>query len=87
MDKPPDESSHSRSSWKLVSKRQTQRRIKSAVEQFFNTTSNSAGVSDMLQHHHSTHASSMNDGKRKVCLYNHFNCCMIQWRLPSTLSY
>ncbi|EFX77903.1 hypothetical protein DAPPUDRAFT_105706 [Daphnia pulex] len=40
---PLDESSHSRSSWKLVSKRQTQRRIKSAVEHLFNTTSNSAG--------------------------------------------
>ena len=63
MDNPRnDVSSHCSSNWKPVSKRQTQRRIKSAVQKFFNTSEMSAGVSGMPQHHHSPQLASMNDG-------------------------
>ena len=48
MDNPRnDVPSHCSSNWKPVSKRQTQRRIKSAVQKFFNTSEMSAGVSGM----------------------------------------
>ncbi len=86
MDNPRnDVSSHRSSNWKPVSKRQTQRRIKSAVQKFFNTSEMSAGVSGVPQHHHSPQLASMNDGQLKVYMSPNFSSLLFY--TERTISY